>query len=175
MVKTLDPEGIRTRKPGMIFRRVPKWFPGPNYMWSLDSYMKMEYVSIQIYECVDAFSRQLQWLYIGHSGKTQISVILQFLDHLQNIEYGPEILRTDFKKETPMLADAHYSLRMANNSHRDRQQSRLLPYRNHGADGNGVELRLEHCYYYGKSTRNLAVETWWNNFRKSKIEPWLVS
>jgi hypothetical protein len=74
-----------------------------------------------------------------------------------------------------MLADVHYSLRKANDSDRNRQLSIQLFYRNHGADAENAELMLEYCYYYGKNTRNLAVETWWNQFRRSKIESWLVS
>jgi len=62
--------------------------------------------------------------------------------------------------ETLMLADAHYSLRVKNNHHRDRARSNIIPYRNHGADIDGQELLLKYYYYLGKSTRNLAVETW---------------
>ena len=144
-------------------------------MWSLDGYLKMEYVGIEIYGCVDAFSRQVQWLYIGHSARTQVSVVQQYLDHVQRQGHVPEILRTDMGSETPMLADAHYTLRRANDGCRNRQISLQLPYRNHGADYEDTELMLEHCYYYGKSTRNLAVETWWKQFRTLRIDPWLVS
>jgi hypothetical protein len=47
--------------------------------------------------------------------------------------------------------------------------------RNYSADLEGLELFLKYCYYYGKSTRNLAIETWWGIFRKRKVKPWLVS
>ena len=141
----------------------------------MDGYMKLEYVGIEIYGCVDAFARKVKWVYVGLSARTQVSVVLQYLDHIKEEGFQPEILRSDFGSETPMLADAHYTLRRANDGLRDKSISRQLPYRNHGADADDAELRLEHCYYYGKSTRNLAVETWWAQLRKSTLEPWLVS
>ena len=98
----------------------------------------------------------------------------QYLYHLKQLGYMPEILRTDRGSETPMLADAHYGLRAQNDYLRDRERSSAIPYRNHGADGD-EEIGLEHCYYFGKSTRNLAVETWWGQLIRSKIKPWLVS
>ena len=73
-----------------------------------------------------------------------------------------------------MLADTHYSLRVENDRHRDKARNNTIPYRNHGADEDG-DLLLEHCYYLGKSTRNLAVETWWGQLAKSKLNPWTVS
>ncbi len=66
----------------------------------------------------------------------------------------------DMGLETPMLADVYYFLRVENDYHRDRARSSIIPYRNYGADMDGQELFLEYCYL-GKSTRNLAVETWW--------------
>ncbi len=60
-----------------------------------------------------------------------------------------------------MLADVYYSLRADNNRHRDRTRGNIIFYHNYSADVDGQELLLEYCYYFGKSTRNLAVETWW--------------
>ena len=77
--------------------------------------------------------------------------------------------------EILMLADAHYFLRMANNDFRNKELSNQLLLRNHGADLEDLKLFLEHCYYYGKSTRNLAIKIWWNIFRKRKVKPWLVN
>ncbi len=57
-----------------------------------------------------------------------------------------------------MLADAHYNLRADNDRYRDKARGSIIPYRNYGADVDGQELLLEYYYYFGKSTRNLAVE-----------------
>jgi hypothetical protein len=51
-------------------------------MWSLDGYLKMEYIGIEIYVCVDAFSRKLLWIYFGYSVKIQVSVVLQYFDYI---------------------------------------------------------------------------------------------
>ncbi len=57
-----------------------------------------------------------------------------------------------------MLADVYYSLRADNDRHRDRARGSIILHRNYGVDVDGQELLLEYCYYFGKSTRNLAVE-----------------
>jgi len=59
-----------------------------------------------------------------------------------------------------MLADAYYSLRADNDRYWDRVRGSIIFYRNYGADVDGQELLLEYCYYFNKSTRNLAVEIW---------------
>jgi hypothetical protein len=143
-------------------------------MWSADGYSKLDFMGIQIYGCVDAYSRQVQWLYVGHSSHTQVSVLRQYLDHIAKKGFTPDILRTDRGVETPMLADAHYSLRKENDGHRDIAYSRTLPYRNHSGDY-GLPLALEHCYYFGKSTRNLAVESWWRHLAEFFVNVWIVS
>jgi hypothetical protein len=68
-VRVFDPKGVRARKLGMTARRVLKWVSNFNYMWSLNGYLKMEYINIKIYVCVDAFSRKLLWIYFSHSAK----------------------------------------------------------------------------------------------------------
>ncbi len=60
--------------------------------------------------------------------------------------------------ETSILADAYYSLRVDNDRYRDRARGNIIPYRNYDADVDGQELLLKYYYYFGKSTRNLAVE-----------------
>jgi hypothetical protein len=143
-------------------------------MWSLDGHSKLDFVGIKIYGCIDAYSRKIQWIYVGHSSHTEVSVVRQYLSHVKKLGFMPEILRTDRGTETPMLADAHYTLRVRNDHYRDKDRSCKLPYRNHGGDKN-EGLRLDHCYYFGKSTRNLAVESWWGQLIKSTLNPWLVS
>jgi hypothetical protein len=143
-------------------------------MWSMDGHSKLDFVGIEIYGCIDAYSRKIQWIYVGNSSHTEVSVVRQYLDHVKKVGFMPEILRTDRGSETPMLADAHYTLRVNNDHYRDKDRSCTLPYRNHGGDGN-EGLLLEHCYYFGESTRNLAVESWWGQLIKSMLNPWLVS
>ncbi|KAK4118288.1 hypothetical protein N657DRAFT_628661 [Parathielavia appendiculata] len=41
--------------------------PGPNYIWSVDGYCKLEYFGIEIYAGIDAYSRYITWFYIGVS------------------------------------------------------------------------------------------------------------
>jgi hypothetical protein len=155
-------------------KRVKRWFAGPNIVWSVDGHAKVEFVGIEIYGCIDCFSRKIIWLYVGVSSRTEVSVVRQYLDVVQATGFTPEIIRSDRGVETPMLADAHFALRIENDPLRDRERSRRQPYRNHAADGEG-QLGLTGCYYYGTSTRNLFIEEWWGQLLKAQLKDWIVS
>lgn len=48
---------------------------GPNDVWSMDAYYKLEHWGIQIYAVIDAYSQFVVWYYVGISGRTAISVL----------------------------------------------------------------------------------------------------
>ncbi len=73
------------------------------------------------------------------------------------IGFIPEILRIDRGLEISIFIDVYYFLRAENDRLRDRRISDIIPHRNYRVDGDG-QLLLEHYYYFGISTRNLAVE-----------------
>jgi hypothetical protein len=49
--------------------------PGPDFIWSIDSYDKLAAWGIQIYAGVDAYSQNIVWVYIGVSNRTTNSVL----------------------------------------------------------------------------------------------------
>jgi hypothetical protein len=39
--------------------------PGPDFVWCIDGYMKLELFGIEIYAAIDGYSRYIIWTYVG--------------------------------------------------------------------------------------------------------------
>jgi hypothetical protein len=63
--------------------------PGPNFIWSIDGYDKLKPYGIEIYACIDGYSRYVVWIYIGISNSTAVSCLCQFLDCLNHTKRQP--------------------------------------------------------------------------------------
>jgi hypothetical protein len=49
--------------------------PGPDYIWLIDGHDKLSLFGIDIYVCIDAYSRAIIWVYIGISNRTSHLVV----------------------------------------------------------------------------------------------------
>ncbi|ODH17513.1 hypothetical protein ACO22_06260 [Paracoccidioides brasiliensis] len=105
-VQLLDPDGIKRRLNDLQRHRGSYIVPGPNYLWSIDGYCKLQHWGIEIYAAIDAYSRYIVWIYIGITNRTAASVLRQFLDVLQATSTFPQIIRSDRGTETSMIAAA---------------------------------------------------------------------
>ena len=127
--------------------------PGPNYLWSIDGYCKLSFFGFEIYAAIDAYSRYITWIYVGISNRTAISILYQFLDTLATEKIQPRRIRSDRGTETPLIASAHYAL-----------MKQVDP-----------ELRFSDCYWFGTSTSNQRIESWWGQLSGSCLFQWRVS
>ena len=84
--------------------------PGPDYIWSLDGYMKLAEYGIQVYASVDAYSRFIPWFYIGPAARTSRAVFAQYITFVSQRGYIPMCIRLDRGVETVLMAAAHYRL-----------------------------------------------------------------
>lgn len=109
-VKQVDPVGLALRTTGLHRQRGTYEVPGPNWVWSMDGYCKFEFVGVQIYGAIDAYSRKVLWLYVGVSGRSSVSVCRQYLDFLEETGIRPKVLRIDKGGETIQAAAAHYEI-----------------------------------------------------------------
>lgn len=150
--RTVNPEGIDRRRRELQRHRGEYVVPGPNFIWSIDGYDKLKPYGIEIYACIDAYSRFIVWIYIGTSNATQLSCVRQFLDTLEEMEQQPRFVRSDRGTETPRLANLHFELQQA-----------VEP-----------NLRFEDCYLYGTSTANQRIEAWWLQMSKGLLFRWRV-
>ncbi|KAJ5464457.1 uncharacterized protein N7458_000143 [Penicillium daleae] len=84
--RTINPDAIEDRRSGLQRRRGAYICDGPNAIWHLDGYMKLEPFGIEIYAAIDGYSRYVTWIYIGISARTAAMESIQsnaFLSRLQ--------------------------------------------------------------------------------------------
>lgn len=155
LVRELDPNGHARRKERAQQHRGAVILPGPNDVWSLDAYCKLEFWGIQIYAAIDGYSRMVVWYYVGITGRTAVSVLAQYLDAIQTTGIMPRKLRTDRGAETPMVADAHYTV----SSERERPEG-------------APPLAWSEVFNYGTSKENSMIERWWRQGSYGAILQW---
>lgn len=155
ILRELDPEGVEQRRKRAFQHRGKGVFNGPNDVWSMDAYCKLEHWGIQIYAVIDAYSRFVVWYYVGISGRTAISVLGQYIATVASGGVIPRKIRTDRGAETPMTADAHYKL-----SSEVRQEDDDHP------------LEFSDCFRFGTSKENSVVERWWRQQSFGAILQW---
>ncbi|GLA56245.1 hypothetical protein AnigIFM63604_006246 [Aspergillus niger] len=145
--RTIAPEAIQQRKNDMQRSRGSYMVPGPDHIWSVDGYMKLDPYGIQIYAAIDAYSRYIIWVYVGIDTRTSVSVARQYLDTVQERKIMCNKIRSDHGSETSLLAQAHYELRKAYEP----------------------RIKATECYIFGPSTANQRIEAWWAQLSKSLL------
>ena len=150
--RTLVPDAVDRRTRNMQRHRGEYIVPGPNFVWSIDAYLKLSPYGIEVYAAIDAYSRYIVWIYIGISARTAISVLRQYLDTIEVLGQHPRFVRSDHGGETVLLASAHHQL-----------QQIAQP-----------DLEFRDCYMYGTSTANQRIESWWNQLSKGLLFRWRV-
>jgi hypothetical protein len=128
--------------------------PGPDYVWSIDGYLKLQEYGIEIYAAIDTYSRKIMWTYVGNTARTAVSVAFQYLQVVKKNRIIPQVIRTDRGGETVLLAGMQYLF------------SRTI---------RGEDLLLKECYAYGTSTANERIEAWWNQLCKGQTMNWRVN
>lgn len=151
--RTVNFEAVERRKRDLQRHRGEYIVPGPNFVWSIDGYCKLRPYGVEIYACIDAYSRYIVWVYIGISASTAVSCAHQFFQALEEVEQQPRFVRSDRGTETVMLAEAHYQL-----------QTSFEP-----------DLEFQQCYLYGTSTANQRIEAWWQQLSKGLLFRWRAS
>ncbi|KAF1946536.1 hypothetical protein EJ02DRAFT_462549 [Clathrospora elynae] len=68
--RTMNYEAVERRKRDLQRHRGEYFVPGPNFVWSIDGYCKLRPYGVEIYACIDAYSRYIVWVYIGISAST---------------------------------------------------------------------------------------------------------
>lgn len=145
--RELNPDAVARRRTAQQRRRREFIVPGPNFIWSIDGYDKLKRFGIEIYACIDAYSRYVLWVYVGQSNATSACVNRQFLDFLSVHGKQPQIIRSDRGGETPLLANSHYNLRCMSQP----------------------GLAFKDCYIYGTSVGNQRIEKWWETLSTGNL------
>jgi len=131
MLHVLNPTRITLRRRKMQAKKGEYIVPGLDWIWLIDGYDKLSPFGIEIYACIDAYSRNIIWIYVGISNRTSYLVLQQYLITCARLGYCPMFFRADRGSKLPLIAKAHFAF------------SQL-------ADPSIV--RVEDCFISGKST-----------------------
>ncbi|KAJ5371208.1 uncharacterized protein N7496_007300 [Penicillium cataractarum] len=178
--RTINPDGIDDRRSGFQRRRGAYICDGPNAIWHLDGYMKLEPFGIEIYAAIDGHSRYVIWIYIGISARTAVSVLRQYLDCVKSNGYIPRKLRVDLGSETVLIGDAHVALRESLNAPPSPLNAPPSPSNAPPSPSNTPPLpsdtplsslvsRFRNYFIYGRSIDNQRIESWWGQLAQSSI------
>ena len=126
---------------------------GPNFLWSIDGYCKLDMFEFEIYRAVDAYSWYIVWIYVEVSAHISISCLQQFLNTVKNTDKISRIIRSDCRVKTGLLAAAHHCLHQSHES----------------------DILFKNCFFYRTSTKNQWIESWWNQLSKTLIYHWHVN
>lgn len=152
LYRTVLPDAVLRRHSDLQRKRGAYIVQGPNEIWAVDGYMKLQPFGIEVYASIDAYSCYVIWIYVGISARTQVSVVRQYLDTVQTVHVLPKKLQSDHGTETGLLGGAHFEL--------VRAQHPSIP--------------IEDCYIYGTSTENQRIEAWWGQLTKGLTFKWRV-
>jgi hypothetical protein len=75
MLLFLNPSAIERRRRRLQSKKGEYIVPGPDWIWSIDGHDKLSAFGIEIYACIDAYSRNIIWIYVGISNRTSHSVV----------------------------------------------------------------------------------------------------
>lgn len=91
----LDEKGTQSRRSGPKKTHMRGEFitPGPDWLWYIDGHDKFRNYGIEIYAGVDAFSRRIQWCYVGNSNRQAVSVLRQMVTTITAYGRCPSVAR----------------------------------------------------------------------------------
>ncbi|KAI8940778.1 hypothetical protein NX059_002044 [Plenodomus lindquistii] len=146
----INPEAVQRRLNDHQRRRGEYIVNGPNWCWSIDGHEKIKPYGIEIYACIDAYSRYVIWAYVGITAGTSLSVLHQYLYTVEESGFTPQFIRSDCGVETGQISYAHFMLSKANDP----------------------DITWEQCYMHGTSTSNQRIEAWWQQLSKGLLFRW---
>ena len=153
-MKQLDLVGLARRTNDLNRKRGEYIVPGPNFIWSIDGHDKLAEWGFQIYGGIDAYARRIIWIYAGISNRTSQSVLRQYLTTCSTLGFQPKIVRSDRGKETLLAAEVHFAF------------ARIMQ--------DDPNFKVGDCWFYGTSTKNQRLESWWGQLEKSQLYRWRV-
>jgi hypothetical protein len=109
----------------------------PHFVWAVDGHEKLKRNGFEIYACIDAYSRDIIWIYVGISAGTAVSVGRQYLRAIREAGIVSCYIQADCGKETEQMAYCPFCL----------------------SDMNEPGLAFENCFMYSTSTANQRIES----------------
>ena len=147
MVCDKDPEGVQLRKRRRLRRR--KYLsPGPNFVWHIDSQVKLKPYAFSIQGGIDGFSRRALWLEVSTSNKMPEIIAKYCLDAVKRNGL-PVNVKADDGTEHSLVQPIHLLLR--------------------NTDGSDPNLE---SFSIVTSPANKRIEAFWSILLRDKIGWW---
>jgi len=130
-------------------------YAGESYYWQslvLLHTCRLDLNRLITLKFIDAYSRYIIWIHVGISTRTAVAVLRSYLDHLSERRTLPYTIHSDRGTETHMMANAHCQL-----------HQELNP-----------DTTWSDHYWYGTSTANQRIESWWRHMSKDQTIAWKV-
>jgi len=80
----IDPDGVARRKNRKLIR-CQYTSPGPNFVWHVDGYNKLNPFGFAIHGAINRFSRRILWLEVGPSNNDPQIIVRYFLDAVKQL------------------------------------------------------------------------------------------
>ena len=157
---------VNRRRQRVEYRRSGWTTRGPNFVWSIDGYCKLSTWGFEIYAGIDAYSRYITWFSAGVEAHTSLAVLAQYVYIVEQYGYIPQILRADRGKETPLACGAHFWLSSSQRTNLVRDEVTGLEQ--------ASPVTFRDCVIYGKSTKNIKIESWWGRLSDGRSHFWRV-
>ena len=103
LLKILDPDGVAARSRHRLVRRQYRT-KGPNYLWHINGYDKLEPFGFCVHGAIDGYSRRIMWLEVGPSNNDPSIIAQCFVDCVRQIGGTPRIIRADCGTENTYAA-----------------------------------------------------------------------
>ena len=152
LIKILDPDGVAQQRYDLQWTWGKYIVSGPNFIWSINGYCKLNMFGFEIYGAMNAYSQYIVWIYIEVSAHISISCLWQFLNTAKKTDKISRIIRSDWEMKTDLLAAAHHYLCCDHKS----------------------DILFKNCFFYETSIKNQWIESWWNQLNKTLIYCWCV-
>ena len=160
--RVMFPDAIEIRKRAMRRHKGQFLVPGPNYQWCIDGHDKLKEYGFEIYAAIDAYSRCIIWLYIGHSASTSLSVLKQYIEAVREYKVRPWFIQADLGSETPLVAAAHWNFAICAGGK---------------VEWNGKifeqGVRMKDSYKTATSTKNVKIEKMWESMLHCCSREWV--
>ena len=102
ITKTLDPLEVGLRKWHKLKRRMYT-SRGPNFMWHVDGYDKLNSFGFPIHGCIDSYSRKILWLNVSPTNNDPQVIPAYFIQCIEKLNLIPRLVRSDRGSENTIL------------------------------------------------------------------------
>ncbi|KAI1432975.1 hypothetical protein GGR50DRAFT_547302 [Xylaria sp. CBS 124048] len=140
--------------------------PGRNFLWCFDALAELRMMGIEIYVCVDVYSRMILWMYVGPSSCAAMSTLKQFLRTIAIAGVRPLLTASDIGSEPALFAGAQGLLAESDKA--------AISY--DGPDDEELThqqgSRLSSCHIWGYNEENTRIGSWWRTMRPGSPDRW---